>query len=39
MPRTAKRIKASWLFNQLKINEFKFHENIVLENNVLCYIS
>ena len=39
MPRTGKIVKASWLFNQLKINEFRFHENIVLINNVLCYIS
>lgn len=39
MPRTGKRVKASWLFNPLKINEFRFHENIVLVNNVLCYIS
>jgi len=39
MPRTGRRVKASWLFNQLKINQFKFHENIVKINNVLCYIS
>jgi len=39
MPRSGKIIKASWLFNQLAINQFKFHENIVLVNNVLCYIS
>jgi hypothetical protein len=39
MPRTVRRVKASWLFNQLKINQFKFHENIVKINNVLCYIS
>ena len=39
MPRSGKRIKAAWLFNQLKINEFRFHENIVRLNNVLCYIS
>jgi len=37
MPRTGKRVKASWLFNPLKINEFRFHENIVLVKNVLCY--
>ena len=39
MPRTSKLVKASWLFNSLKINQFKFHENIVLVNGVLCYIS
>jgi len=39
MPRTGRRVKASWLFNQLKINQFKFHENIIKINNVLCYIS
>ena len=39
MPRTKKKVKASWLFNNLKVNQFKFHENIVIVNNVLCYIS
>jgi len=39
IPRTGRRVKASWLFNQLKINQFKFHENIVMVNNALCYIS
>jgi len=39
MPSTGRRVKASWLFNQLKINQFKFHENIIKINNVLCYIS
>lgn len=39
MPGTGRRAKASWLFNQLRINQFKFHENIVMINNVLCYIS
>jgi len=39
MPRTGKKVKASWLFNNLKVNQFKFHEKIVIVNNVLCYIS
>lgn len=39
MPGTGRKIKASWLFNQLKVNQFKFHENIVTVNNVSCYIS
>ena len=39
MPGTGRRVKVSWLFNQLKVNQFKFHENIVMINNVLCYIS
>ena len=39
MPGTGRRVKASWLFNQLKVNQFKFHENIVMINNVLCYVS
>jgi len=38
-PRTGKQIKASILFNNLKQNEFRFHENIVIVNNILCYIS
>lgn len=38
-PRTGQRTKATWLFNNLKINQFKFHENIVYVNNLLCYIS
>jgi hypothetical protein len=38
-PGTGKRTKASWLFNNLKQNEFRFHEKIVIVNNVLCYIS
>ena len=39
MPRTSKLVKASWLFNNLKINQFKFHENIVIVNSILYYIS
>lgn len=38
-PRTGQKNKAIWLFSNLKINQFKFHDNIVYVNNVLCYIS
>ena len=38
-PRTGKQNRASVLFNRLKLNEFRFHENIVIVNGVLCYVS
>ena len=39
MPRTGNKVKFTSLFNNLKVNQFRFHENIVIVNNVLCYIS
>jgi len=38
-PANGKRAKASWLFNNLKINECAFHRKIVRVNGELCYLS
>jgi hypothetical protein len=32
-------VKASWLFSNLKINQFKFHEKIVILHGQYCYLS
>lgn len=32
-------IKASWLFSELKLGQFRHHHKIVYINNVACYIS
>jgi len=37
--RNGHRIKASWLFNNLKLNQYAFHEGIVYVNGQLCYLS
>jgi hypothetical protein len=39
IPRNGHRIKASWLFNRLMINQFCFHSDIVYVNGQLCYLS
>jgi len=39
IPKNGHRVKASWLFNHLKINQFCFHRGIVYVNNQLCYLS
>lgn len=39
IPKNGHRIKASWLFNQLKINQYTFHRGIVNINGQLCYLS
>ena len=39
IPRNGHRVKASWLFNHLKINQFAFYKSIVYVNNQLCYLS
>jgi len=39
IPRNNKRVKASWMFNCLKINQYHFCPNIVIVNNQLCYLS
>ena len=38
-PRTGKQIKASWMFNDLHINEVKALTRIYYVNNQLCYLS
>lgn len=38
-PSTGKQIKASWYFNQLKINQFMYLRKIVMVNGQLCYLS
>jgi len=39
IPRKNKNIKAFWLFNNLKIGEYKVYHKIVKVNNQCCYIS
>ena len=39
IPRNKHRIKASWLFNSLKINQYVFIHRIVYVNGQLCYLS
>ncbi|MDP2424035.1 MAG: IS4 family transposase, partial [Bacteroidales bacterium] len=39
IPRNGHRVKASWLFNHLKINQYGFCRNIVNVNGQLCYLS
>ena len=39
IPRNGNTIKASWMFNGLKLNRFRYYERIVKVNNQLCYIS
>lgn len=39
IPRNGHRVKASWLFNYLSINQFEFHHGIVSINGQLCYLS
>ncbi len=39
MPRNGRRVKASWLFNHLRINQYCYHRGIVLVNCQLCYLS
>jgi hypothetical protein len=39
MPRNGHRVKASWLFNHLKINQYEFLRGIVSVNGQLCYLS
>ncbi|MDP2423169.1 MAG: transposase, partial [Bacteroidales bacterium] len=39
IPRNGHRVKASWLFNHLKINQYEFCRNIVYVNGQLCYLS
>jgi hypothetical protein len=39
IPRNGHRVKASWLFNRLKINQYEFLTGIVNINGQLCYLS
>ena len=39
IPRNGHRIKASWLFNRVKINQCEFLNEIVIVNGQLCYLS
>jgi len=39
IPRNNHRIKASWLFNNLKINQYMFFHKVVYVNGQLCYLS
>jgi len=39
IPRNGHRVKASWLFNHLKINQYEFFHGIVYVNGQLCYLS
>ena len=39
IPRNGHRVKASWLFNHVKINQYAFYSGIVYVNGQLCYLS
>jgi hypothetical protein len=39
IPGNAHRVKASWLFSRLAINQYAFHRGIVYVNGQLCYLS
>jgi len=39
VPRKNETVKAFWLFNAFKINEFVYYPNIVKVNGQLCYLS
>jgi len=39
IPRNGHRVKASWLFNHLQINQYEFYRGIVYVNGQLCYLS
>ena len=39
IPRNGHRIKASWLFNHLKINQSEFNHGIIYIKGQLCYLS
>ena len=39
IPKKNKQVKAFWLFNSYKINEFVFYSDIVKINGQLCYLS
>jgi len=39
IPKNGHRVKASWFFNHLKINQYEFFHGIVNVNGQLCYLS
>ena len=39
IPKNGHLVKASWLFNHLKINQYEFHYGIVYVNGQLSYLS
>jgi len=39
LPRKGKQIKASWLFNDLKVGQYKHYDKIVSINDQYCYLS
>ena len=39
IPRNGHRVKASWLFNRLKIGQFEFLDRVVSIKGQLCYLS
>jgi hypothetical protein len=39
IPRNRHKVKASWLFNNLQLNHYKFFQGIVNINGQLCYLS
>jgi len=39
IPRNGHRVKASWLFNRVKINQYEFFRGIVYLNGQQCYLS
>ncbi len=39
IPKNGHRVKASWLFNRLKINQYEFYRGIVYVNGERCYLS
>lgn len=39
IPKNGHRVKALWLFNNLKINHYEFYYGIVYVNGQLCYLS
>jgi len=39
IPSNGHRVKASWLFSDLKINQYAFYSGIVYVNGQLCYLS
>ena len=39
IPRNGHRVKASWLFNHIQINQYEFYRGIVYVKGHLCYLS
>lgn len=39
IPKNRHRVKVSWLFSNLKLNQYEFSRSIVYVNNQLCYLS